>query len=93
MYMYINISNTHQPPHIIFLYTRTLTHSAVECIVKSHPEHVNVRDNLRCTPLHIAASEGEVEVAKTILDVVRMHTYIIHACTLYNVQLHFEFMQ
>ena len=45
---------------------------AVEIMVKSHPEHVNVRDQQQCTPLHLAASEGEVEVAKTLLDVVRL---------------------
>jgi E3 ubiquitin-protein ligase mind-bomb len=41
---------------------------AVESIVKSHPEHVNVREQLACTPLHLAATEGEIEVARTLLN-------------------------
>lgn len=44
---------------------------AVERIVNSHPEHVNVREQLACTPLHLAANEGEVEVARTLLKIVR----------------------
>ena len=51
---------------------------AVEIMVKSHPEHVNVRDQQQCTPLHLAASEGEVEVAKTLLDVVRLLVVYLH---------------
>ena len=43
---------------------------AVESIVKKHPEHVNVREQLACTPLHLAASEGELEVARTLLKIV-----------------------
>jgi ankyrin repeat protein len=42
---------------------------AVESMVKSHPEHVNVRDQVQCTPLHVAATEGEFEVARTLLEV------------------------
>lgn len=41
---------------------------AVETILHHHPEHVNVRDGIGCTPLHTAATEGEVAVAKVILE-------------------------
>ena len=43
---------------------------AVESFVKSHPEHVNVREQIACTPLHLAATEGEIEVAKALLNTV-----------------------
>ena len=61
--------HTHTHTHMYTYHT----HRAVEYMVRSHPEHVDVRDNLQCTPLHIAASEGEVEVAKTLLDVVYLY--------------------
>ena len=41
---------------------------AVETILHHCPEHVNVRDGIGCTPLHLAATEGEIAVAKVILE-------------------------
>ena len=55
---------------ILFHYSFPCVGRAVESIVKSHPEHVNVREQLACTPLHLAATEGEIEVARTLLNTV-----------------------
>ena len=45
------------------------------------PEHVNVREQMGCTPLHLAAGEGEFEVAKTLLknvSLIQRHSVIIY---------------
>ena len=64
------------------IYTSTHTSGsfrAVEVILKSHPEHVNVREQQGCTPLHIAATEGELEVARTLLRTVIIMTLHVDA--------------
>lgn len=55
---------------LLVCHSHSCAHRAVESIVNKHPEHVNVREQLACTPLHLAASEGELEVARTLLNIV-----------------------
>lgn len=57
------------------------THRAVESMVKYHPEHVNVKEQMGCSPLHLAATEGEIEVAKTLLEIVSNAELLSYECT------------
>ena len=54
-----------------------LPYRAVECIMHTHPEHVNVPDESGSTALHVTAEAGEYEVAKALLENVYTNLIII----------------